>query len=78
MEIEIAGFAGFVLISIALAKIALERRLDVLHGPYVKGGLENGRSVISLKPRWRSADRALDRLRSLENMRQYQLSSIVS
>lgn len=74
MEIEIVGLAGFTLIAIALAKMALERRLDVLHGPYLNHGLE--RSVrIPLMRRRRSAERALDRLRSLETIKQYQLAS---
>jgi hypothetical protein len=67
MNVEILELASFALIAIALIRIALERRLDVLHGPYLS---PESRPVMTR--RWRSADIALDRLRSLEIMRQQQ------
>ena len=70
MDIEILGLAGVALIAIALAKILIERRLDVLHGPYLHGGPR-----LSLNWHRRSADAALHRLRSLESVKHYRLVS---
>jgi hypothetical protein len=75
MEIQMIGLAGgFALIAIALVKMAIEHRSDVLHGPYLN---ENQRNRARLWPRrrWGSVDIALDRFRLLEAMRQDQLAS---
>jgi hypothetical protein len=75
MEIEIIGLAGgSILVAIALVKMALEHRSDVLHGPYL---IEGQKSRARSRPRrgWRSVDTALDRFRLLEAMRQDQLAS---
>jgi hypothetical protein len=36
MDIETIGFLGFVFAAVALAAMAYERRMDVLHGPYLE------------------------------------------
>ena len=64
MDIEILGFAGIALIAIMLTKMLIERRWDVLHGPYLHGGPRH----------WRSAKAGLHRLHSLEGMREYRLT----
>jgi hypothetical protein len=72
MEIQIIGLAGgFVLIAIALVKMAIEHRSDVLHGPYLD---QKNRARFLRRRRWRSVDTALDRFRSLEAIRQDQLA----
>ena len=73
MEIQIIGFAGgFVLSAIALVKMAIEHRSDILHGPYLE---HQNRARFLPRRRWRSVDTALDRFRSLEAIRQDQLAS---
>ena len=73
MDIQIIGLAGgFVLIAIALAEMAIEHRSDVLHGPYLN---QKHRGRFWPKLRSPSVDTALDRFRSLEEMRQDQLAS---
>jgi hypothetical protein len=59
-NIETIGLLGFVFTATALAATAYERRMDVLHGPYIRGRTERrvGLSVF-LKP----AQSAVDRLR---------------
>jgi hypothetical protein len=51
MTIETIAILGFVFAAVALAAIVFERRMDVLHGPYIEG-----RSVphpaITLKRFW--------------------------
>jgi hypothetical protein len=75
MEIQIIGLAGgFALIAIALVKMVIARRSDVLHGPYLNEGRKN-RAHFWPRRRWRSVDIALDRFRLLEAMRQVQLAS---
>ena len=75
MENQIIGLAcGFILIAIALVKMALEHRSDVLHGPYLNQG-QKGRVRVWPGRGWRSVDTALHRFRLLETMRQYQLAS---
>jgi hypothetical protein len=73
MEIQIIGLAGgFVLIAIALVKMAMEHRSDVLHGPYLD---PKNRARFWPNRRWRSVETALHRFRSLEAIRQDQLAS---
>jgi hypothetical protein len=76
MELQIIGLAagGFALIAIALVRMAVARRSDVLHGPYLNEGRKN-RAHFWPRRRWRSVDIALDRFRLLEAMRQDQLAS---
>jgi hypothetical protein len=76
MDIEILGFIGFALLAASLARMLDERRLDVLYGPYLKGRA-GGPAGLSIKQRRKSADTALDRFRSLEGSRRYQLASTV-
>jgi hypothetical protein len=47
MDINTLGFLGFAFAATALATIAYERRLDVLHGPYIQGrsGIRAGLSA---------------------------------
>ena len=76
METQIIGLAcGFILIAIALVKMALEQRSDVLHGPYLNQG-QKGRARVWPKRGWRSVDTALHRFRMLEAMRQHQLAPV--
>ena len=73
MEIQLIGLAGgFVLIAIALVKMAIEHRSDVLHGPYLH---HQNRARFWPRRRWGSVDTALARFRSLEAIRQDQLAS---
>lgn len=73
MEIQLIGLAGgFVLIAIALVKMAIEHRSDVLHGPYLR---HQNRARFWPRRRWGSVDTALARFRSLETIRQDQLAS---
>jgi hypothetical protein len=37
MDMEILGLLGSIFAAASLAAIALERRMDVLHGPYLEG-----------------------------------------
>ena len=37
MTIETIALAGFVFAAAALAAVAYERHMDVLHGPYIEG-----------------------------------------
>jgi hypothetical protein len=74
MDIEIFGLAGLALIATSFARMAFERRLDVLYGPYLDRPSKQ-RVASNPRRRWRSVDTALDRLRSLETMRQDQLAS---
>jgi len=77
MNIEILGLVGFALVAGALARMAYERRLDVLHGAYIQR-LTGGRVGLSVKRGRKSVDTALDRFRSLEGARQDQLVTAVA
>jgi hypothetical protein len=59
MDINTLGVIGFAFAAAALATIAHERRLDVLHGPYIQGrsGIRAG---VSVRRFWTPA---VDRLR---------------
>ena len=46
MDIEIAGVTGLVFAAAALGRLAYERRMDVLHGPYIEG--RNTESVLDI------------------------------
>jgi len=73
MDIQIIGLtSGFVLVAIALVKMAIEHRSDVLHGPYLN---QKTRGRFWPRHHRRSVDIALDRFRLLEGMRQHQLAS---
>ena len=74
MDAEILGFAGLALTAVSVARMAFERRLDVLHGPYLDNGSKH-RVSFWRRRHWRSVDTALDRLRLLETMRHDQLAS---
>jgi len=72
MDVQIIGLtSGFVLIAIALVKMAIEHRSDVLHGPYLN---QKNRGRFWPMHRRRSVDTALDRFRLLEAMRRDQLA----
>ena len=47
MTIEMIALAGFVFAAAALAAVAYERHMDVLHGPYIEG--RSGRVGIPLE-----------------------------
>jgi hypothetical protein len=75
METDIIGVAGgFILIAIALVKMGLKHRSDVLHGPYLNQG-QKSRTRLWPNRGWRSVDTALHRFRLLEAMRRDQLSA---
>ena len=42
MIVETIAFVGFVFAAVTLAAIHYERRMDVLHGPYIQGRAERG------------------------------------
>ena len=77
MDIEILGLIGFSFVATALARMAYERRLDVLYGPYLQGG--GGKHVgLSVKRHRKSADLAIDRLLSLEGPKHDLLASVAT
>ena len=61
MDIQTLGVLGFIFAATALARIAYERRSDVLSGHYIHG--RAGRSWIRL---WQPASLAIDRMFALE------------
>jgi hypothetical protein len=75
MDMETLGLSGFVLAAIAVAKIAYERRMDVLYGHYIRGHAV-GSASLSVKRFWRPGDLAIDRFRSLEETKMIYLSSM--
>ncbi len=77
MDFEILGLVGLALVASALARMVHARRLDVLHGPYIQR-LAGGRVGLSVKRGRKSVDTALDRFRSLEGARRYQLADAVA
>jgi hypothetical protein len=77
MEIETLGLLGFTLAAITVAKIAYERRMDVLYGPYIRG-CAVGRAGLLVKRFWKPGDFAIDRFRSLEETKMIYLSSVVT
>jgi hypothetical protein len=62
MDIATLGILGFIFAATALARIAYERRSDVLSGPYIQGGAK-GRSWRAF---WQPASLAIDRMFALE------------
>lgn len=68
MDIETLGFLGFAFAAAALVKLAHERRLDVLHGPYIQGRTE-GRAGFPVKRFSTPGTSAIDRLLSLEGLK---------
>jgi hypothetical protein len=50
MNVETIGFVGFVFAAASLAAILYERRMDVLHGPYIQGRAE--RNLVLLVERF--------------------------
>lgn len=50
MTIEMIALAGFVFAAAALAAVAYERHMDVLHGPYIEG--RSGRVRIPPERVW--------------------------
>jgi hypothetical protein len=77
MEIETLGLLGLALAAIAVAKIAYERRMDVLYGPYIRGRAVR-RAGLLVKRFWMPGDSAIDRFRSLEETKMIYLSSAVT
>jgi hypothetical protein len=77
MDIEILGLLGFTLTAIVVGKMAYERRMDVLYGPYIRGRT-TGRAGFSVKRLWKPGLAAIDRLRSLEEPRMVYLSSVAA
>jgi hypothetical protein len=72
MDIQVFGLLGLVLAAIAVATMAHRRRMDVLHGPYVRGRPQG----LSVKQFWQPASSAIDRLCELEGPKMTYLSSI--
>ncbi len=62
MDIEIPGLVGLAFAAIALARVAYERHMDVLYGPYIRGRA-NG---LSVKRFWQPTYLAIERMLSLE------------
>jgi hypothetical protein len=62
MDIQTLGILGFIFAATALARIAYERRSDVLFGHYLHGRAK-GRPWILL---WQPASLAIDRMFALE------------
>jgi hypothetical protein len=62
-QMTVEGFTvlGFAFAATALAAMAYERRMDVLHGPYVEG--KAGRMDFSAGQFWRPIQSAVDRFR---------------
>ncbi len=77
MDIAIFGIFGFAFIAAALAKIAHERRLDVLYGPYIQDRARQPPGLSALQYR-KSADLAIDRLLSLEGPKHQRPSSVLA
>jgi hypothetical protein len=71
MDMEILGLLGFALAATVLAKMAYERRMDVLYGSYIQGRAGN----LSVKRFWQPASSALDRLSLLESQKMIYLAS---
>ena len=61
MTIETIALAGFVFAAAALAVVAYERHMDVLHGPYIEG--RSGRAGIPLERIWTPMRSAADYFR---------------
>ena len=62
MIIETIALVGFVFAATALAAIVFERRMDVLHGPYV-GGRNVSHPAIALNRFWTPVREAADGFR---------------
>ena len=62
MIIETIAVVGFVFAATALAAIVFERRMDVLHGPYIEGR-NVSYSAIALNRFWTPAREAADGFR---------------
>jgi hypothetical protein len=62
MTIETIAFLGFAFAATTLAAMAYERRMDVLHGPYVEGRAR-ARARLSTERFWKPVRSAADRLR---------------
>ena len=62
MTIETIAFLGFVFAATTLAAMAYERRMDVLHGPYLESRA-TGRARLTAKRFWKPVHSAADRLR---------------
>jgi len=65
MNIEIVFVVGLVFAAASLSRFAYERRMDVLHGPYIEG--RNTQPVLSIlaKPLASLADRLRFKLRGM-------------
>jgi hypothetical protein len=61
MIVETIALVGFVFAAVTLAAICYERRMDVLHGPYIQDRAERYESV-SLQRFWQPIRSAADRL----------------
>jgi hypothetical protein len=62
MEIEIIGLVGFVFAATSLGALVHERRMDVLHGPYIEAHKER-RAVFLAGQIWKLARLLADQLR---------------
>ncbi len=65
MNIEIVAVIGLVFAAAALVRLAYEREMDVLHGPYIEGRTAQPVLRIVLKPLMRIADRLRFKLRGM-------------
>ena len=63
MIIETIVLTGFVFASTALATLAFERSMDVLHGPYIEGRNTVNPAMAALARFWRPAREAAEDLR---------------
>jgi hypothetical protein len=59
-NIEIVGILGFVFAATALAAIAYERHMDVLHGSYIQGRYKHR---VDFSTFWQPVQAAADLLR---------------
>jgi len=62
MDIQTLGVLGFIFAATALARIAYERRSDVLSGPYILGSAKGH----SWRGFWQPASLAINRMFALE------------
>lgn len=65
MYIEIIATVGVVFAATSLGRLAYERRMDVLHGPYIEGRTQEPLLPIIAKPLVAIGDRLRFRLRGM-------------
>lgn len=65
MNIEIVTVIGLVFAAVSLGRLAYERRMDVLHGPYIEGRNTQPELRTVLKPLLPIVDRLRFKLRGM-------------